>query len=289
MSEPPQLPGVRHEYVDAGGLRTHVALAGPEDAPPVLLVHGWPQHWWEWRHVIPGLVQTHRVIAPDLRGFGWTEVPARGYDKEQLVTDLLALMDALRVDQVTWVGHDWGGWAGLLATLRAPSRISRALLLNIPHLWLPRHPRQLALLSYQGPISLPFVGASAAKRMVPRILQAGRGNDRLPPSDVQLFADHVPPQVTVAMYRTFLTREVLPIVRGRYAQAQVQVPTTLMYGERDLVTRGLEPGPVRGQPALQVERVDRLGHWLPEQRPQMVIDWVARMPAEVAGGHPQST
>ena len=55
MSDPPDLPGVSHSYVDAGGLRMHVALAGPEDAPPVLLVHGWPQSWWAWRRVIPAL------------------------------------------------------------------------------------------------------------------------------------------------------------------------------------------------------------------------------------------
>jgi len=78
MGEPPELKGVLHEYVDAGGLRTHVALAGPPDAPAVLLVHGWPQNWWTWRHVIPTLAEHFRVIAPDLRGHGWSEAPATG-------------------------------------------------------------------------------------------------------------------------------------------------------------------------------------------------------------------
>jgi pimeloyl-ACP methyl ester carboxylesterase len=276
VSAPPDLAGVRHEYLDAGGLRTHVALAGPEDAQPVMLVHGWPQHWWAWRHVIASLAENHQVIVPDLRGFGWTELAAGGYDKEQLATDLLALLDALNLDRVTWIGHDWGAWTGLLAALRAPHRISQALILGVPHLWLEPHPRQLALLGYQGPISLPFLGARAAEWMVPRILQSGRRDDRLSASDVKLFADHVPPQVTVAMYRTFLTREVLPIARGRYARHTLRVPTTLIYGERDLVTRGLEPGPVRDQPELQVEQVDGVGHWIPEQRPQIVIDWLIR-------------
>src|SRR5205823_5465062 len=137
-------------------------------------------------------------------------------------TDLLALLDALGLDRVTWIGHDWGGWTGLLAALKAPDRISRALLLGIPHLWLPPHPRQLALLGYQGPISLPLLGPVAAEWMVPRILQTGRGADRLGESDVKLFADHIPTRVTVAMYRTFLTREALPIARGRYAEAKLR-------------------------------------------------------------------
>lgn len=276
MTAPPELPGVRHDYIDAGGLRTHVALAGPEDAPPIMLVHGWPQHWWVWRHLIPRLAEGHRLIVPDLRGFGWTEAPACGYEKEQLASDLLALLDALNVETVTWIGHDWGAWTGMLAALRAPQRIRRALLMSVPHLWLAPHPRQLALLAYQGPISLPFIGARAAGRMIPTILQAGRGDDRLPEGDVELFARHIPPRVTVAMYRTFLTRELLPIARGRYARAKLKLPVTLLYGERDRVTRGLEPGPVQGQPQLEVERVDGAAHWIPEQQPRITLDWLAR-------------
>ena len=77
----PDVAGVDHEFVDAGGLRTHVALAG--DGPPLLLLHGWPQHWYLWRDVIPVVAPHARVIAPDLRGFGWTEVPESGYEQAQ--------------------------------------------------------------------------------------------------------------------------------------------------------------------------------------------------------------
>jgi pimeloyl-ACP methyl ester carboxylesterase len=276
MAAPPDLPGVRHEYLDARGLRMHVALAGPEDAPPIFLVHGWPQHWWAWRNVIPLLAERHRVIAPDLRGHGWTEAPEAGYDKEQLASDLLALLDVLNIERVTWIGHDWGGWTGELAALRAPERIDRMLVLCVPHLWVPPHPRQLALLGYQGPISLPVLGRPMAQRMVPAILQAGRGGEPLSKEEVELFAQHIPAEVTVAMYRTFLTRELLPIARGRYAHAKLQVPTTVMVGARDRVTRGVTPGGVSGQPLLQVEEIDGVAHWLPEQRPDAVTGWVAR-------------
>jgi pimeloyl-ACP methyl ester carboxylesterase len=254
----------------------HVALAGPEDAPPILLVHGWPQHWWAWRTVIPPLAEQHRVIAPDLRGHGWTDGPKAGYEKEQLASDLLAVLDVLNIERVTWIGHDWGGWTGQLAALRAPERIDRMLVLCVPHLWVSPHPRQLALLGYQGPISLPVLGRPIAQRIVPAILQAGRGGDPLPKEDVELFAQYIPAEVTVAMYRTFLTRELLPIARGRYARAELQVPTTLMVGARDRVTRGLMPGGAPGQPLLQVEEIDGVAHWLPEQRPDAVTSWVAR-------------
>jgi pimeloyl-ACP methyl ester carboxylesterase len=274
MSAPPDLAGVRHDYLNARGLRTHVALAGPEDGPPVMLVHGWPQSWWAWRHVIPALADRFRVIAPDLRGHGWTEAPAGGYEKEQLTSDLLAILDELGLERVTWVGHDWGGWTGFLAALRAPERIERMLALCIPHPWTPTHPRQLALLGYQGPVSLPLLGRRLAGPVIRSILQAGRGPERLAAADVALFAENIPPRVTVAMYRTFLTREVLPIARGRYAQRTLEVPTTLLVGARDLVTKGTSAGPVHGQPQLSVDVLGGVGHWVPEQRPEAIAGWV---------------
>jgi pimeloyl-ACP methyl ester carboxylesterase len=278
MSEPPDLAGVAHEYVDAGGLRTHVAVAGPEDAPPIVLVHGWPQNWWVWREIIPALAERFRVVAPDLRGHGWTEARGGGYEKEQLASDLLALLGALGLERVTWVGHDWGGWTGLLAALRAPERFDRMLAVGIPHPWTRPDPRRLAvMLSYQGPISLPLVGLRVAEPMVRRILQTGRGGDRLSAADVARFAEHLPADVTVAIYRTFVTREIVPIARGRYADAVLEVPTTLLVGARDPVTSGLAAGSVRGQAQLHLEVLDGVGHWVPEQRPRAVIDWANRV------------
>jgi len=276
MREPPELPGVSHEYVEAGGLRTHVALAGPEHAPPVLLVHGWPQNWWAWRHVIPRLAERFRVIAPDLRGHGWTDAPAAGYEKQQLADDLLAVLDEIGVERVTWVGHDWGGWAGFLAAIRAPERVERMLALCIPHPWTPPHPARLALLAYQGPLSTPLLGRAVARPMVRGILRTGRGSEPIAAADVALFAEHLPAEVSVAMYRTFLTREMLPVARGRYADVKLEVPTTVFVGGGDLVTRGTRSGSVAGQPELTVEVLDGVAHWVPEQRPDEVVGWVDR-------------
>ncbi len=184
------------------------------------------------------------------------------------------MLDSLGVPRVTWVGHDWGAWIGFLAALRDPARIERMLTIGIPHMWTPPHPRGLGLLAYQGPISLPIIGPRIAPRMVRAILQAGRGGERLPAGDVALFADHLPAAVTVAMYRTFLTREVLPVLRGRYSRRTLEVPTTHLTGSRDLVTRGTTSGAVPGQPRLAVEVLDGVAHWIPEQRPQAIIDWV---------------
>lgn len=78
----PEVAGVAHRFVDTPRLRFHVAEAGAGE--PVLLLHGWPQHWWAWRKVIPLLADDYRVIAPDLRGFGWSDASSGGYSTQEL-------------------------------------------------------------------------------------------------------------------------------------------------------------------------------------------------------------
>jgi pimeloyl-ACP methyl ester carboxylesterase len=97
---PPRLPrlaGVEHRFIDLGTrVRAHVAEAGPPDAPAVLCLHGWPQHWWMWRRVLPLLDDSYRLVCPDLRGLGWSGWPDDGdFAKQRLADDALALLDAL--------------------------------------------------------------------------------------------------------------------------------------------------------------------------------------------------
>ena len=75
----PQVPGVEHLFVDAGDLRMQLAQAG--QGKPILMLHGWPQHWYLWCRMIPLLAPRARVLCPDLRGFGWTDAPSQGYDR----------------------------------------------------------------------------------------------------------------------------------------------------------------------------------------------------------------
>src|SRR4051812_37789796 len=155
----PSLDGVEHRYVEVPGARLHVAEAG--SGPPVLLVHGWPQHWWVWRKVIPDLARERRVICVDLRGFGWSEAPAGSYDLPDLASDLLVLLDLLEIERVDLIGHDWGGYLGFLLCLRAPERVGHYLALSIVHPWMrPPLPTPNALLriAYQFLLAAPALG-----------------------------------------------------------------------------------------------------------------------------------
>ena len=156
----------------------HVAELGPPDAPPLLLVHGWPQHWWCWRRVAPELAREHRCLMPDLRGLGWSDTPRDGYEKEQFASDMLALLDALGIERAGYVGHDWGGFSGLLLALRAPERLTGLLLVSIPHVWASRHdqrnPRRLAAFALPG-AALDAGGGRAADARRPHRARAAFG------------------------------------------------------------------------------------------------------------------
>ncbi len=279
MSAIPEVEGVSHRTVRARGLDFHVAEAGAgEDV--VLCLHGWPQHWYEWRHLMPALADRHRVLALDLRGFGGSDAPRRGYEKENMASDVLAVLDALGLERVTLVGHDWGGWIGFLLCLRAPRRFERVLALNIVP---PRSDVRAALVhawrfTYQGMILAPGLGYGLHRRgdFVPRVLVGGSEvKDVWDEPTLRAFADNLAEparaRAGVQVYRVFNRCELLPIARGRDAGRRLRVPTLLVFGVDDFVLR---PEMLAGCEAhaeeMRVELVENCGHFIADEMPELV-------------------
>jgi pimeloyl-ACP methyl ester carboxylesterase len=279
VSELPQVEGVTHHWVRARDVEFHYAEAGSGD-DVVLCLHGWPQHWYEWRHLMPALADRHRVLALDLRGFGWSEAPRDGYEKENLADDVLAVLDELGLERVKLVGHDWGGWIGFLLCLREPQRFERYLALNIlppwtsiramaPHLW---------RFWYQWLILGPGVGYRLHRsgRFVPKVL-AGASTRRevWDPATLHAFSDTFEEparaRAAVQMYRVFNLREMPAITKGRYAKAHLEVPTKLLFGTGDAALRHeILKGYERHADDMQVEKVEGCGHFIADEMPDLV-------------------
>ncbi len=117
------------------GVELDVQLAGEEDAPPVILLHGFPESHRTWRHIVPDLARDHRVIAPDQRGYARSSKPGAvaDYAPDRIVADLIALADALGIGRFTLVGHDWGGAIAWKAALTRADRVARLVIVNAPH------------------------------------------------------------------------------------------------------------------------------------------------------------
>jgi len=102
---------IQHAHLDVGEVRLHIALAGPENGKLVVLLHGFPDFWWSWRHQIPALAAAgFRVVAPDMRGYNLSDKPfgVEPYRMERLIGDVAGLVRALGRDRAHIVGHDWG-------------------------------------------------------------------------------------------------------------------------------------------------------------------------------------
>lgn len=119
-----------HGTADLGAVRLHYVEAG--SGPVLVLLHGWPQTWYSWRHVIDGLSDSFRVIAPDLRGLGDSSRPANGYDKKTIASDVERLLrERLGIDSFFLAGHDWGGGVAFALAARYPGSVRKLAILDV--------------------------------------------------------------------------------------------------------------------------------------------------------------
>ena len=125
---------VRHRLVESNGIRLHIAEQG--SGFPIVLLHGFPELWYSWRHQLPALATAgYRAIAPDQRGYGESDKPedVESYRLSNLVADMIGLLDALDLEHAAVVGHDWGGPVAWQLALRHPERIKAVAVLNTPY------------------------------------------------------------------------------------------------------------------------------------------------------------
>jgi len=132
--------GIRHRTVTANGVHLHIAEQG--QGPLVLLVHGWPELWYSWKHQLPALAAAgFRAVAPDMRGYGESEAPAdvSSYSILHLVGDMVGLVAALGERQAIIVGHDWGANVAWTAAMMRPDVFRAVAAMSVP--FRPRGPR----------------------------------------------------------------------------------------------------------------------------------------------------
>jgi pimeloyl-ACP methyl ester carboxylesterase len=285
----PAVDGVEHRYVELGnGVTIHVADAGPADGPAVMLVHGFPQNWWEWHELIPALAgDGYRVLCPDLRGAGWSSAPRSSYTKTVMADDLAAVLDRLEVPNVKLVAHDWGGPAAFIMMLRHPAKVTGFFGLNTVGPWTKRDlssVRNFWRLWYQIPMALPVIGPRVLSNPDSRFLRVLgswlAGGYNLPDEDVRLYAEcmrqpgHA--EAGSRWYRHFQTKEMLSWARGEFDLkdgARVEVPVRWLSGTEDpVIIPGLVDWYGDRISDFEIELVDGVGHWIVGQRPELVLD-----------------
>lgn len=285
----PEIAGAEQRTVtidahDVGALNVHLHEAG--EGPPVLLLHGWPQDALCWRYVMPLLADRYRVIAPDMRGFGASDAPGRGYNGETLGADAIALLDALEIERAHMIGHDWGGFAMFAAAIAAPQRIASMVVLNTIPPWVEVTPRK-ALELWRSFYAVPLAAfgeriVRSRPDVIARMLRADRVHDGISRADAEAYAARLQrpesARASMLLYRSYLRSFRAVAVERRYADLRLAVPTRFLFGTNDMaVSHRLLDGLERNCDDLTVELVEDSGHFIPEEKPELVAERAAEL------------
>lgn len=275
----PQVQGVRHRFVTVRGVRIHLAQAGTETEPTVLLLHGFPQHWFAWRGTIAALANTRHVVAVDLPGFGWSGPSTHGYSTSERSRFVIALLDELGVDTADIVGHDWGAWLAFRVALDAPERVRRMVALSELHPW-PLQRRLLpnlwrmwvtALFEMRG------LGTFVQKRR--RVVRWFLARDTREPgvwSDelIDVYAAKAAqPAIARAgqrLHSTFVVRDIARLLLRRDHRRRFETPTLLIAGDHDTyIPPRLVALPRRRRAMVRVQTITG-GHFILDENPEGV-------------------
>jgi pimeloyl-ACP methyl ester carboxylesterase len=296
-------PDIAHRQVHANGVDFHVAISGPEGAPPILCLHGFPEGWISWRAVMGGLTEA-RIYAPDLPGYPGSSQPRDGYDVMSLTDDIRALIEVLGVEKPMLVGHDWGGELGWIFAHRFSDLISRLVVIN------GTHPATLVramlhnddfqamrvpfVLFFQIPWFPEWFMTTAAGRRLLRfsflVREGTRGTmDRaLVDEIISHFEKPGDIRGPVTYYRQFFRTLLVPRRRRQlnavYA-TPVTVPSTMVWGLKDWILPAKVAQKSEGDAGCPVEwrPLPGIGHFVDLEAPGRLVEELRRLITSPAG------
>ncbi|MBD8905800.1 alpha/beta fold hydrolase [Methylorubrum zatmanii] len=274
-------PVVSHRHVALGSLRLHLAEAGPGDGPPTILLHGFPEFWFGWRHQIGPLAESGlRLLIPDQRGYGLSDRPKgiAAYHLDRLARDVIALADACGVTRFRLVGHDWGGLVAFWTASFFPERVERLAVLNAFHPgvfgpYLRRHPGQVLRSAYAGAFQLPLLPerllTARNGHLLRELMRRSSESGTFGEADLDAYArEWLRPGAVTAMLGWYRALARLP--RDRHPP-KVAAPTLILWGERD---QALQPGLATASLALcergRLQRFPEATHWVQHDLPEAV-------------------
>jgi epoxide hydrolase 4 len=278
---------LRDGYAELGEVRLHYVETGPADGPPIVLLHGFPEFWYSWRHQLPALATAgFRAIAPDMRGYNLSSKPdgISDYAPGLLARDIRDLIRERGYERAHVAGHDWGAAVAWVLAMRHPEAVERLAILNVPHprrmLEALRRPgRQLLRSWYMFFFQLPWLPERAVAAGDWTMLRYSFEHDARPeaftPADLDRYREAWSQPGAVAgmlnYYRASMRR---PPGGGGRGFSPIAAPTLVIWGERDRAL-GAELAEPRHEDVPGLDRIVRLpesSHWVQHDDPERVSE-----------------
>ncbi len=269
-----------HALIKTNGVNLHVVQAGPEDGPLVILLHGFPEFWYGWRKQIDFLAeQGYRVWAPDQRGYNISEKPngIASYSIDKLSADVVGLIDAAGRESTMLVGHDWGAAVAWWTACKYPERISKLVILNVPHQNVFRKTvltdREQSFRSwYIGFFQIPFIpetlmGAAAASlaRGMQSSAKAGAFTDEDMLQYEKAWAQPGALKSMINWYRAIVQQP------PESPDPRVKMPTLILWGKKDAYLKSeMAQASVELCDNGKLIYFDNATHWIQHEEPERV-------------------
>jgi pimeloyl-ACP methyl ester carboxylesterase len=280
-----------HHKIPSNGELLHVGITG--EGSPVYLLHGWPQTSHEWQHVVAPLAEHHTVVTIDLRGLGASSRPATGYDAHALGDDVAGVAAALGHDRIDLVGHDWGGLAALGCAARHRDLVEHLAVfeMTMPGLGL----LESIMVAAEGPGYIWHMGFQSVPD-IPHMLMQGREREYLTyffttyaydptaitAADVDIYVSAMQQVGALRAGLEYYTHQFRTGEQVRALQDDKLELPVMAYG--GAACMGELPKQALEMIATDVRGgvVDRAGHWIPEERPDFVVEAVLAFVRETA-------
>lgn len=281
----------QHEYLTSNGIRLHYVTQGSGSL--MLMLHGFPEFWYSWRHQIPEFAKDYKVVAVDLRGYNDSDKPKdkSAYVMDEFIKDIEGVIKGLGYDKCVLVGHDWGGAIAWNFAYAHPEMVERLIVLNLPH---PakfaegiRTPQQLLRSSYMFFFQLPwlpeFLIQSSDYQLIENAFK-GMAVDKntFTQADLEAYKD-------AAAKRGALTA-MLNYYRNIFQQRMIsqdwsvlEVPTLIIWGENDTALgKELTHGTEAYVKHLRIKYIPSCSHWVQQEQPQLVNRYMREFLADYA-------
>ncbi len=272
----------QHEYMISNGIKLHYVTQG--SGPLMLMLHGFPEFWYSWRHQIPEFAKDYKVVALDLRGYNESDKPQEqsAYVMTEFIKDVEGVIKGLGYDRCVLVGHDWGGAIAWSFAYAHPELLERLIILNLPH---PakfaeglRTPQQLLRSWYAFFFQLPLLPELALQAIDYAIIgkiftEMAINKNAFTSADIEAYKDAAARRGALTAMINYYRNVFFSL--GQRQWGILDVPTLMIWGEEDTALgKELTYGTEAYVRDFQIKYIPNCSHWVQHEQPELVNQYM---------------